>query len=103
MVGAMSIVLNQHQELCELHNNGGVPVEPAFLMRCVHTAASVAPRHLLLLEKVLHSRANPHPHPHPHHPHPCHQTCVKTVDIQRVYQESPTVMALLAWLGEATP
>ena len=49
----MTVVLNQHQELCALHKPGGVPVDSSELMEGMRSAAEVAPQHLLLLEKVL--------------------------------------------------
>lgn len=54
MVGTLTVVLNQHQELCALHT-AGTPVAPAQLMQCVASASAVAPKHLILLEKVLHA------------------------------------------------
>lgn len=57
MVGILTIVINQHQELCALHKPGGVPVDAAKLVECVQSAAAVAPQRLLILEKVLHAHA----------------------------------------------
>ena len=53
MVSRLTVVLNQHQELCALHKPGGVPVDSSELMEGMRSAAEVAPQHLLLLEKVL--------------------------------------------------
>ena len=53
MRGVLTVVLNQHQELCALHKPGGLPVDAANLMRCVNHAAIVAPQRLLAIEGVL--------------------------------------------------
>ena len=57
MVGGLTVVLNQHQELCALHKPGGVAVDCAQLVECINAAAAAAPQLLLLLEKVLHAHA----------------------------------------------
>ena len=53
MSGCMSVVLNQHQELCAVHKPGGVPVDALQLVECVQHASTIAPTLLLMLEHVL--------------------------------------------------
>jgi hypothetical protein len=57
MVGSLTVIVNQHQELCALHKPGGVPVEGAKLFATIQRAAAVAPQLLLTLEQVLHAHA----------------------------------------------
>ena len=56
-MSGLTVVINQHQELCALHKPGGAPVATAELLAGVQHAASIAPKHLLLLEQVLHEHA----------------------------------------------
>jgi len=57
MQGSMTVVLNQHQEVCALHKPGGLPVEGARLLESMRQAAAVAPQRLLTLEAVLQEHA----------------------------------------------
>ena len=52
-VSSLSVVVNQHQELCALEKPGGVPVDDGQLLECVQRAAALAPQRLLVLDEVL--------------------------------------------------
>ena len=52
MVGALTVVLNQHGELCAVQT-AGRPIEAKQLMESMSDAALVAPMRLALLEGVL--------------------------------------------------
>jgi exosome complex component RRP45 len=51
--GRLTVVLNQHQELCALHKPGGLPVAPARLLEAIRHAAALVPERLIALEEVL--------------------------------------------------
>lgn len=51
--GHLTVVINQHQEICAMHKPGGLPIDEGRLMECVQQAATVAPQMLLALEGVL--------------------------------------------------
>ena len=51
--GRLTVVLNQHQELCALHKPGGLPVAPAHLIEAIRHAAALVPERLMALEEVL--------------------------------------------------
>ena len=57
MLGSMTAVLNQHQELCSLHKPGGVPLPTAELLESVQQAAVVVPQRLRVLEATLQAHA----------------------------------------------
>ena len=54
---ALTVVVNQHQELCALHKPGGAPIAAARIVECVKRAAALAPQRLLTLEVVLQQHA----------------------------------------------
>ena len=53
MVGGLTVVVNQHGELCALHKPGGVPLDVPRFAECVSSAAAIAPKVLSTLEEVL--------------------------------------------------
>ena len=57
MQGLVTVVLNQHQELCALHKPGGLPIAGTQLFECIKHAAAVAPQRLLTLESMLQEHA----------------------------------------------
>lgn len=56
-VSSLTVVLNQHQELCALEKPGGVPVDDSQLLECVQRAAAIAPQRLMVLDEVLEAHA----------------------------------------------
>ena len=56
-VGVLTVVVNQHQEVCALHKPGGLPMDAEQLMECVHHASVLAPQRLSTLEAVLRAHA----------------------------------------------
>ena len=57
MAGGLTVVINQHQEVCAMQKPGGVPIEGVKLMECMQRAAAAAPQVLLVLEQVLEEHA----------------------------------------------
>ena len=57
MRGSLTVVINQHQELCALHKPGGLPISPAQMCAAVQAAAAVVPERLLALERALEEHA----------------------------------------------
>ena len=57
MAGNLSVVINQHGELCALHKPGGLPVEGAALMAAVGHAAEVARATRGVIEAALAAQA----------------------------------------------
>jgi len=56
-LGVLTVVVNQHQEVCALHKPGGLPMDAEQLMECVHHASVLVPQRLSTLEAVLRAHA----------------------------------------------
>jgi exosome complex component RRP45 len=58
MAAALSVVLNQHGEVCALHKSGGLAVAPTLLLEMVQHAAAAAPELLAALDAALAAHAD---------------------------------------------